>query len=52
MVLGAIVFFAIIFSIPVFAYSISGQAKFQNAWEQKGSIWDGVALLFSNLKAG
>jgi len=49
---STIVVFVLIFSVPVFAYSVSAQAKLQNAWEQKGSLWDGAALLFSNLKAG
>jgi hypothetical protein len=52
MVLGAIIFFGVISSIPVFAYSISGQVKFQNAWEQKSAFWDRAAFLFSNFKAG
>lgn len=51
-VLGVTVLFAVIFSIPVFAYSVSAQTKFQNAWEQKSAFWDRVAFLFSNWKAG
>jgi len=50
MVLGAVVFFGLIFSIPVFAYSISAQAKLQNTWEQKSAFWDRAAFLFSSPK--
>ncbi len=49
---STVVVLVLIFSAPVFAYSVSVQAKLQNTWEQKGSLWDGAALLFSNFKAG
>jgi len=50
-VVSVIVIFVLIFSVPVFAYSISPQAKLKNAWEQKNGLWERAVFFFSNQKS-